>query len=489
MATFAPSVCACRTFLSECEKHRNAEGRLAFERNHANVAFRRAQFVLYDLRYLLSVPPDVWTERLRKGFLYGITSLLTLLTWMQGMDSVVRQVGQHVEFEAEWETGINIQLKLAPVVALALEWCSRDREVAIKALRKALRALEGAQGRMTAIGRELADHSASCVDYDVSQSPVSIHLPLSRFVAGLLLCLDRFGLGYDSHEFQFRGKPTPEQLMELPLRTQLMWLRACLSWGDFGLENCHTVSSGTDEHSDATSAGLVLTLVSERSLPGVGAVTEAERLQREVVQLLCVEPLPHSQLVKLLPRGGSPAREAQVEQVLQRVAHFRRDQRASATDASGASTSRYELRPEFYNEFNPFFYHYTREEQSKAEEAQLRRRKQAGLEPCCPPPVPPEFARPFAMVVNLLQCDVMLRADGDEGSAGDVQVLNLVLERSTSPSTSAFSETQLEKALHLIGIALHEEQRLRDKGVPMADSFFAFTTRASQAGLAAALEK
>ncbi|KAK8757681.1 hypothetical protein V5799_004695, partial [Amblyomma americanum] len=315
-------------------------------------------------------------------------------------------VGQHVEFEAEWETGINIQLKLAPVVALALEWCSRDREVAIKALRKALRALEGAQGRMTAIGRELADHSASCVDYDVSQSPVSIHLPLSRFVAGLLLCLDRFGLGYDSHEFQFRGKPTPEQLMELPLRTQVR-VTPC--------EGRERPVNGEKQSWTSVNAAMVFTAI--------------------VVQ------------------------------------------------------GRYELRPEFYNEFNPFFYHYTREEQSKAEEAQLRRRKQAGLEPCCPPPVPPEFARPFAMVVNLLQCDVMLRADGDEGSAGDVQVLNLVLERSTSPSTSAFSETQLEKALHLIGIALHEEQRLRDKGVPMADSFFAFTTRASQAGLAAALEK
>ncbi|KAL3245514.1 hypothetical protein MRX96_017969 [Rhipicephalus microplus] len=30
---------------------------------------------------------------------------------------------------------------------------------------------------MTAVGRELADHSASCVDYDVSTGPVSIHLP------------------------------------------------------------------------------------------------------------------------------------------------------------------------------------------------------------------------------------------------------------------------------------------------------------------------
>ncbi|KAM7298268.1 E3 ubiquitin-protein ligase UBR2 [Ixodes scapularis] len=521
-----------RTFLSECEKHRNAQGRLAFERNQANVSFRRAQYVLYDLRYLLAVPPDVWTERLRKGFLYGVGSLLTLLTWMQGMDSVLRQVGQHVEFEAEWETGINIQLKLAPVVGLALEWCSRDREVAVKALRKALRALEGAQGPMAAVGRELAGHSASCVDYDVAALPVSIHLPLSRFVAGLLLCLDRFGLGYDSHEFQFRGKPTPEQLMELPLRTQVMvaqfragmWRRngysllnqiyfyhnvrlrgetydrdvtllqaaaALLESNEFLIQLLHKygllawAKDGYDSADEANLPltvalaeeflGLVLTLVSERSLPGVGAVTEADRLQREIVQLLCVEPLPHSQLVKLLPRGGSPAREAQVEQILARVAHFRRER--GADPAATASTSRYELRPEFYGEFNPFFYHYTREEQSRAEEAQLRRRKQAGLEPCCPPPCPPEFARPFATVVNLLQCDVMLG------------VLNLVLGRASSPGCPSFSETQLEKALHLVGVALHEEQRLRDRGVPPADSFFAFTAAATRSGLADALER
>lgn len=66
----------------------------------ANVSFRRAQYVLYDLRYLLAVPPDVWTERLRKGFLYGVGSLLTLLTWMQGMDSVLRQVSPPLSIEA-----------------------------------------------------------------------------------------------------------------------------------------------------------------------------------------------------------------------------------------------------------------------------------------------------------------------------------------------------------------------------------------------------
>ncbi|KAL3258097.1 hypothetical protein MRX96_054116, partial [Rhipicephalus microplus] len=71
--------------------------------------------------------------------------------------------------------------------------------------------------------------------------------------------------------------------------------------------------------------------------------------------------------------------------------------------------SRYELRPEFYSEFNPFFYHYTREEQSKAEEAQLRRGSRLDWSPAVRRPFPRSLPAPFAMVVNLLQCDVMLR--------------------------------------------------------------------------------
>lgn len=68
-------------------------------------------------------------------------------------------------------------------------------------------------------------------------------------------------------------------------------------------------------------------------------------------------------------------------------------------------------------------------------------------------------------------------------------MLNLVLGRASSPGCPSFSETQLEKALHLVGVALHEEQRLRDRGVPPADSFFAFTAAATRSGLADALER
>ena len=42
------------------------------------------------------------------------------------MDPVQRQTGQHLEFEPEWEGAFNLQLKLADVISLMLQWCSTD---------------------------------------------------------------------------------------------------------------------------------------------------------------------------------------------------------------------------------------------------------------------------------------------------------------------------------------------------------------------------
>lgn len=83
-------------------------------------------------------PTGAWSEELRKSFSSGLECVLELLSDMQCMDSVVRQVGQHVEFEAEWETGINIQLKLSPVLSILLEWCEMDKDILIRAIRRTL---------------------------------------------------------------------------------------------------------------------------------------------------------------------------------------------------------------------------------------------------------------------------------------------------------------------------------------------------------------
>lgn len=74
------------TFMSECSRKLNKNGKLHFERNVSNHSFKRAQYILYDLRYLYSSVPteSQWTDNLRRGFLQGFMSFLNLLACMQG---------------------------------------------------------------------------------------------------------------------------------------------------------------------------------------------------------------------------------------------------------------------------------------------------------------------------------------------------------------------------------------------------------------------
>lgn len=60
----------------------------------------------------------------------------------------------------------------------------------------------------------LRNFTVSCIEFDVSSAPVSLALPLSRLFAGLTLELEKYNLDYNSEDFNIKGKPSPEQLME-----------------------------------------------------------------------------------------------------------------------------------------------------------------------------------------------------------------------------------------------------------------------------------
>ncbi|CAH2209152.1 jg83, partial [Pararge aegeria aegeria] len=124
-------------------------------------------------------------------------------------------IGQHMEYEPEWESAFNLHVKLAQSITLALEWCSSERALAASAYRMALRRHADTCAKNASELRELGNQSASVIPYDVSKEPVSVHRPLSRFIAGLHLQLHRHGLSYHSREFerQDRPKPTPEELI------------------------------------------------------------------------------------------------------------------------------------------------------------------------------------------------------------------------------------------------------------------------------------
>ena len=71
-------------------------------RDETMQAFSRAMYILYDIKYLLTTSPTDeicktgWTDKLRKGFLHGVSNLLDILAWMQGMDLQVRQTTHHI---------------------------------------------------------------------------------------------------------------------------------------------------------------------------------------------------------------------------------------------------------------------------------------------------------------------------------------------------------------------------------------------------------
>nr|CAD7425225.1 unnamed protein product [Timema monikensis] len=513
-------------FLSECTRKCNKLGKLEFERNIPSGAFKRAQFILYDLRYLLSAKPATWTDPLRKGFLQGLSLLLKLLEMMQGMDLVTRQIGQHMEYEPEWESAFNLHIKLSHVITLALEWCGTDRVVLIKAYRATLtKIFENPCFDPLQSGdvKELVDHSVTCLPYDVSTQPISVHLPLSRFLAGLHLHLEKYNLNFLSQEFQIAHKPTPEQIIEPVLRTQVMisqvhagmWRRngysllnqlyfyhnvKCrsemldrdivllqigasliesneflihvlnkfnlLNWAHPQFEQNALKSPEEDSMRQTMSLveeflSLLVVLVGERHTPGVGQVTHNDRTKKEIIHQLCIKPLPHSELNKTLPEDVN--HETGMEHVIDEVAEFKKP-------PQGTGKGVYELKPEYFEQYNVFFYHYSREELSKSEEAQRKRRKLAGELECCPPPPLPPLSEGFLMISNLLQCDVMLH------------VMHIVLERSVNLRARSFSETQLHKVLHLIGYALLEEEKQHCQ-------FMLFTERAEKWGLEGLIEE
>lgn len=49
-----------------------------------------------------------------------------------------------------------------------------------------------------------------------------------------------------------------------------------------------------------------LTLTGERYVPGISNVTKEDVIMREIIHLLCIEPMAHSAITKSLPENVSP---------------------------------------------------------------------------------------------------------------------------------------------------------------------------------------
>ena len=188
---------------------------------------------------------------------------------------------------------------------------------------------------------------------------------------------------------------------------------------------------------------LLIYVVSERYDAALSRVGEHERLEREVLHQLCIAPMAHSDLVKSI-YSDNEKYTSELESVLARLAHFK-------TPASVQSSAKgvYELKLEQHARYSPYFYHYAKADRTKSEEHELAVRVKHGGGPAAgffKPPALPELNALFAPLVHLLDSDVFVR------------VVLCVLRRFAAKSRLS-NESQLVRALHLIALALYEEER------------------------------
>ncbi|KAJ8014253.1 hypothetical protein DPEC_G00038350 [Dallia pectoralis] len=518
-----------KTFVDHL-RHRDLQGRFQFERYTAQQAFkfRRVQSLIGDLKYVLISRPTEWSDQLREKFLEGLDTFLELLKCMQGMDPVVRQVGQHIEMEPEWEAAFTLQMKLTHIISMMQEWCATDECVLIEAYKKCLTALTHCHSGFTdgeqPITLSMCGHSVDTIRYCVSQEKVSIHLPVSRLLAGLHVLLSKMEVAYRFPERLPLSELSPPMLIEHPLRCLVlcaqvhagMWrrngfslvnqiyyyhnvkcrvemfdkdlvmLQAGASMMDpnhflmivlsrfelyhiFSTADCRKRYNRENTNKDVVQQNntmieemlhLIMMVVGERFEAGVGQVDVCDQIKREIIHQLGIRPMAHSELVKALPENEN--RETGMERVIDNVALFKKP------GVTGRGL--YELRPECASQFNLYFHHYSRADQSKAEEAQRKLRRQKGEDTALPPPVLPPFCPLFASLVNILQCDVLLG------------MLGAVLQWAVEPSGGHWSESMLQRVLHLIGMALLEEQQQLENNSEDQDVSFNFTLKMSRPG-------
>nr|XP_004660942.1 E3 ubiquitin-protein ligase UBR1 isoform X1 [Jaculus jaculus] len=479
----------------------------------------RVYAVICDLKYILISKPTIWTERLRMQFLEGFQSFLKILTCMQGMEEIRRQVGQHIEVDPDWEAAIAIQMQLKNILLMFQEWCACDEDLLLVAYKECHKAVMKCStgfisSRKTIV--QLCGHTLETKSYRVSEDLVSIHLPLSRTLAGLHVRLSRLGAISRLHEFVPFEDFQIEVLVEYPLRCLVlvaqvvaeMWRRNGLSlisqvfyYQDvkcreemydkdiimlqigaslmepnkflllvlqrYELVDAFNNTVATKDQDMIKQYNtlieemlqVLIYIVGERYVPGVGNVSKEEVIMREIIHLLCIEPMPHSAIAKNLPENEN--NETGLENVISKVAIFKKP------GISGHGV--YELKEESLKDFNMYFYHYSKTQHSKAEHMQKKRRKQENKDEALPPPPPPDFCPAFNKVINILNCDIMMH------------ILRTIFERAVDTDSNLWTEGMLQMAFHLLALGLLEEKQQLQRAAE-EEVTFDFYHKASRLG-------
>jgi hypothetical protein len=464
---------------------------------------------VYVHRYVLRNRPESLAD-LREPVIEAFSKFIDLLGMVQNADPVKRQRGIHVEREQPWEILFNFLIVLQQPIQQFIQWCISDRAILVEAVRMTLRKHEQIAGRdhipykRHEVAPDLVGRSKmELFVFDIQKEAVSIHQPLARVLAGLLTGASVHNISIpELLQISSTDVQSPLFLMELSSRVLVlaaqvnagMWkkngysvarqvgayqyhyprgmmydkdivmlqaMAAVLDPSVFLYSVIHKfrldtwiASPGSDPSvrrgepsEDALSFFLneaeeffflLITIFCERWVVGVGdGVKEVDSLRRELVHKLFIAPLSHSQILKEFRMSE---RENEIDQLLKKVATLRK--------GGGMSKAVFVLRSEFEDEYNPFFYHYTRTDHSMAEDAQRKRIKAAGgilsPEAASPAKLPP-FCGPFQGVLLLTASPVTHR------------LFNCVFRQAADPASKFWSDKLLHESLYLCAVMLREE--------------------------------
>lgn len=401
--------------INECVEHL-VDGTVSVSGQLSNSAPQRQllnQFsCIHDMQYMMNSPPVRWNPQLTAGFKSAVSSFIQLLSIFEGMSPMSRITTEHVLYEPSCELEMTVLSSLVPVTRLFVSWCVTDLALLIDTYRLVAEKL-----RTLPEPRGFALHRAQLFDVEVevarcrtAEVPVSLILPLSRFLVTLRLSAETVDISDEEKRQMLDSGLDPRLLMESSLRAlvfneqvfsgqwrrngqtveilcnwyshmtlcndlrdkDLQILQMCAAALDsdvfvsslmfrFGIDAYisqpqNVTESDADMQSGVAHFLLVLIYVlSERYHVSVGQVTPFQCLRKEVIQWLSMSAMSRSKLLKLL----GDVDESMVEVALSEVA-----------DSSHPENSHlmYKLKPACYGDYSALWMHYSRRAQSAAEQ-------------------------------------------------------------------------------------------------------------------------
>uniref|UniRef100_A0A5S6Q1A5 E3 ubiquitin-protein ligase n=1 Tax=Trichuris muris TaxID=70415 RepID=A0A5S6Q1A5_TRIMR len=504
---------------SRCSQYRTDDGPLTFRRETGIHPLSFISQCLKDVTYLLTNVPtaDQWDDVLRVSFVRGYRALTLFLKCMQDMEKSVRFVGMHIEWEPVIETAYSIAESSTNLFQLVHEWASSDEKIASLLLKQAVCDVADYLHKQSYRSRwvDFGAQKVCCIPYDSKIDEVSFFSPLQRMLAGFYLNVPLCGSPHDAWKTHFGVEINPLELIQCALRAQVCCAEtSCGMWkrngraaafqeyayrslerraemydrdvlllqiaatlvvteryvvqliASFNLQNflSHNYQESRSEEEalriliTERFLQLLIVLLGERWIIGVGTVTEQDILRRSALHVLFQGPAAFSVLEHCVSHDRSKTAQS-LEKLISSIADFR--------PPTVSTPGYYTLKEEYLDEYNPFYWHYSKKQRAQADKFQtdLRKERPAHIKGC-PPPMAPSFAPLFLPVLRIFCSESLL------------YMLATIFGRAAK-SSRLVTETQLHRALFIVGMALNEESAQLSADSPPVEKVN-FTERAAQ---------